>query len=114
MSVNQKIISALYGFGDPISPGTYQGDSERYFAFDYSTLGADFGDDAPRHERYLVQVHFFCPLSYNSVSRSKDIKRALFTSGFTWPEMTNASDQDGQHLVFECEMAEGAGVDGEA
>lgn len=113
MSINQKIITALSSFGDPVSPGIYQGAEERYFTFNFSTTGADFGDDAPQQEKYLVQVHFFCSLSFNSVGRAKKIKQKLFTAGFTWPTMANASDQDGQHLVFECEAAEGVELDGE-
>lgn len=114
MSINQKIITTLSGFGDPVSPGIYQGTEERYFTFNFSTIGTDFGDDAPQQEKYLVQVHFFCSLSFNSVGRAKQIKKSLFQNGFTWPTMANASDQDGQHLVFECEAAEGVELDGEA
>lgn len=113
MSINQRIMDALSDFGYPVSPTVYEGEAEQYFVFNYSTMGADFGDDAPQQEKYLVQVHFFCSPSFNSVGRAKQIKRKLFAAGFTWPEMTNASDRDGQHLVFECEAAEGVDPDGE-
>lgn len=113
MSINQKIITALSGFGDPVSPTVYHGETEQYFVFNYSTMGTDFGDDAPQQEKYLVQVHFFCLLSLNSVGRAKQIKQKLFAAGFTWPTMANASDREGQHLVFECEAAEGVELDGE-
>ena len=32
-------------------------------------------------------------------------------AGFTWPECTDASDQDGQHYVFECETVQGLEVE---
>lgn len=78
--------------------------------FNYDTLGADFADDAPGHERYLVQVHLYAPRTFDASERVRRTKRALADAGFTWPDTVNASDADGQHIVFECEYAEG--IDG--
>ena len=33
-------------------------------------------------------------------------------AGFTWPSLTDASDEDGQHWVLECEYTDGGGMYG--
>lgn len=113
MTVNERIRAALLPFGDPVFAAVATGDVQRYYAFNYTTLGADYADNDPSHERYLIQVHFFCPNSYDTVERVKQTKRSLRSAGMTWPEMTNASDENGQHVVFECEYAEGIDLDGD-
>lgn len=112
MTVDERIKAALDVFDDPVENSVYQGKAAQYYTFNYSTLGADFGDDAPQHERYLVQVHFFAPLNVNVTSRVRETKGALFGAGFTWPETVNASDENGRHIVFECEIADGADLYG--
>lgn len=107
MSVNQKIIEALSSFGYPVVPDVYTCEDDTYFAFNYSTSPIFFSDDAPRIERYLIQVHLFCPIKKNIVLLRKQAKQKLFTLGFSWPEEINASDRNEQHYVFECEAVEG-------
>ena len=35
-------------------------------------------------------------------------------AGFTWPQVTDATDAEGQHWVLECEYADGGGLYGYA
>lgn len=107
MSINERIKEALSVLEIPVVPKVFQGDDERYIVFNYNTIPVDFADDGPEHERYLIQVHLFCPLGANSLSEMRKIKEALFEAGMTWPDVTDVSDKNGQHLVFECEIAEG-------
>lgn len=110
MSVEAKVKAALDVFGDPVEKSVLYAaasdDPARYYTFSCGSIGDDFGDDAPGCERWLVSVHLFAPLTENCVQRVRETKQALFDAGFTWPRFTDASDQDGQHLVFECETAE--------
>jgi len=111
MGVNEKIKNALEVFGDPVmhgefAPKTNEPPPKQYYTFEYSTLGAAYADNAPSQERYLIMVHFYCPRTFNSVTRIKQTKVKLFGSGLTWPSMVSASDEDGQHIVFECETSE--------
>lgn len=114
MSVNEKIIAALETLGYPVVPDLYAGTEEVYLTFNYSAAGALFADDAPGYDIYLVQVHLLAPHGWNGVSVRKQIKRCLLAAGFTWPEETDAGNESqmdnskGQHLVFECQMEEGA------
>lgn len=109
MSVESRIRKALLILGDPVQHGFYQPESDckKYYTFQVNTLPISFGDDGPVYEKYLIQVHFFCPLNFNSINQSKETKRVLFEAGFTYPETVNATDEDGQHIVFECEDVEG-------
>ena len=57
----------------------------------------------PRARRWLLQLHYFCPLGYDSVATRVKLCRALHSAGFTYPSEENASDRDGQHYVLEFE-----------
>lgn len=110
MSVEARVKAALDVFGDPVEKSVLYAaggeHSARYYTFSCESVGDDFGDDEPGCERWLVSVHLFAPLAENCVRRAKETKRALFAAGFTWPRYTDATDQDGQHYVFECETAD--------
>lgn len=107
MNIEAQVKAALDAFGDPVEKSVLDAASRerpaRYYTFSCNSLGDDFGDDVPGCERCLVSVHLFAPLNENCIRRVRKTKRALFAAGFTWPEVVDATDQDGQHYVFECE-----------
>lgn len=119
MSVNSKIIAALADEEVGIvEPGIYTGSAETYYTFNFDSMGTNYADDEPNHERYLVQVHFFCPAGTNSLARRKLTKQRLYAAGFSWPSETqvepgekssSSADTDSvlrQHYVYECELME--------
>lgn len=117
MSVASQVKAALSPLGDPVWSGTKESETDttdtgRYYTFTIITLGAGFADNEPQAERSLVTVNFFCPLTFKFEPRREATKKALFNAGFTWPSTTDASDDDGRHIVFECEAIEGVDVDG--
>ncbi len=118
MNVEEKIVAALAPFGDPVEKSLLYAAANdlppQYYTFSCSSSGADFGDDEPGCERWLVNVHFFAPLRGNISRRVKQTKKALFQAGFTWPSTVDAGDQEGQHIVFVCEIAEEVELDGKA
>lgn len=109
VSVEARIVAALGGFGDPVEKSTLYAAAgkrpRRYYTFACQSFGDAYGDDEPGWERWLAQVHLFAPVADNCIRRAAQTKRALFAAGFTWPSMVDASDEDGQHYVFECETA---------
>ena len=107
MSVEERIRTVLLQFGDPVENAVYHGECRRYYTFSCVSAGADYGDDAPGHEIYLVTIHFYAPLNENITARVRDTKRALFAAGFSWPETLNNSDDNGRDIIFECEYVEG-------
>lgn len=110
MTVEEKIVSALAPFGDPVEAALLYAAARdlppRYYTFACSSSGGDFGDDEPGCEVWRVAVHYFAPLCNEDIPRRvKQTKLALRRAGFTWPSSVDASDQDGRHIVFECEIA---------
>ena len=113
MSVEKTIISALRPIGWPVESGVYTGDADKYIVFSYTSLGDDYSDDEAQHERVLLQIHIFAPLAFNVTKTVKDVKNAINAVGFTWPSREDLSDEDGRHVVLECEGAVEAERDGE-
>ena len=112
MNVNEAVVMALKIFGDPVVAVEYIEPQaverpDRYYEFSINTYGVNFANDEPTHEMALVHVHFHCPKDYDSCERVIQTKKALFDNGFTWPEAINASDKDGQHIVFDCKFLKG-------
>lgn len=110
MSVDARVKAALDAFGDPVEKSVLDASARwgpaRYYTFSSRSFGADFGDDEPGCERVSVTIHLFAPLNMDCVQQVKETKRALFAAGFTWPQTVDATDQDNQHYVFECETVD--------
>lgn len=105
MTLNRRLISALSAVVPEVAPDIYTGEASTYITFHYDLIPTQFAGNVPVFYKALVQVHLFLPLGENSLSRRGEIFTALVGAGFTWPEVINASDKDGQHFVFECEAA---------
>lgn len=78
-----------------------------YVSFSFSETPVLFGDDEPVAFKYRVTLHYVCPAEQNPYEKKKQIRSALVVAGFTSPYITNASDADGQHYVFESEYVDG-------
>lgn len=103
MTVNACLRGALSGLGLEVLPEVDEQHRERCFTFNYDMVPAQFADNRPMWYRCLVQVHLFLPLKENSVKLRQGAAAALFSAGFTWPEVVDASDEEAQHYVFETE-----------
>lgn len=101
----------------PCSLNAYDGTEDTYFVLNVDTHADNFADDAPQHDRHLVQVHLFAPFTRNTMLLRKQVRAALFAAGCTYPDVTDASESvraaDGteQHVVFECELVTGVDED---
>lgn len=118
MTINERIIQAVTQVVPVCVPGFYAPDAGEqaatvYCTFNYTETPDSFGDDAPGAVRYLCQIHLYAPWtpaageSNNTLAMRKALRRALTAAGFTAPSVTDASDEDGQHYVFECEDCDG-------
>lgn len=113
MNTAQLIISTLAFTQFPIAQSSYAGSDESYIVFRLDDYPDDFGNDSPGHIVVDATIHLFAPFSMNTRKLRKQICRALHEAGFTYPHIVDASESvrssDGteQHLVFECEIAEG-------
>ena len=106
MSIEERIITALSPIVSEIMPNVYTGDSLEYIEFNYNEIPAVIADSTTDTYRCIVQVHYYLPSKQNPTATKKQIIEALNDAGFTMPSITNASDQNGQHYVFECEGIE--------
>ena len=117
MSVNQRIITAVTPVVSVCVPEPYDPDSgsaeREYCTFDYTEMPDSFGDDGPEVIRYLIRLNYFAPRiaaageSSNTMTKRKALRQAIFDAGFTYPSVENASDEEGQHFVFEFEDLDG-------
>jgi hypothetical protein len=112
MFINEIIISALAPLSLPCDPDVHTGDAEEYLTFSCESTGDEFGDDAPLVERYNVVIHYCCPLSTDSVAKREQIKRLLSAADFSWPDMIDSTDENGQDWIFECERLLGVDAGG--
>ena len=106
MSFDSRLRKKLIPIVPIVEPNMYEGNAVEYIIFSYRERGDCFGDNEPEEIILTVQVHYFLPNGENPRAKKRLIRQALFELGGTWPEITNASDKDGQHYVFEFEYAE--------
>lgn len=110
--IAEQIKALLAELGYPVANDVYTGTEKEYLVFNYQTIPSNFADDEPQHERVLVQVHLFARHTVSTTKLEKQIKRALFDAGYTWPSRMNATEETRsstgttRHIVFECETAE--------
>ena len=116
MSVASDVAAAVAFTGYPVHQVSYDGEEATYFTLNMNAIPSDFADDAPQHDRWLIQLHLFAPFKLNTTTIRRQIRNALFAAGFTYPSLVDASESarssDGteQHIVFEFDAAEGIDV----
>ena len=103
MNVNET-LKTMFSDLLPVAADTYKGKATEYIVFNYTAIPEDFGDDDAQHWRYLTQVHLYAPHEKNSLAYRREITRRLLRSG---ADIAAASDETGQHYVFECEISGG-------
>ena len=107
-NIDQILLEAL----NPLLPGcavpnTYTGPELEYIAWNYDLIGTVYAEGKPDAARYLIQIHYYLPHGENPNIMKVRIAQALSTAGCTWPNVTNATDSEGQHWVLECEYTNG-------
>lgn len=112
MSCDEAINTAFDGIL-PIYPNVYTGDQLSYLVYNYYVIPQVFADSVAHAARYSVQLHLYLPNKVNPNPTKLSIITACLAAGFTFPSMTNASDRDGQHYIFEFEYVNAGGLYGE-
>jgi len=103
-------INTTFGEILPLYPNVYTGDALTYLVYNYYVIPEVYANSVSHASRYSVQLHFYLPHKGNPNAIKLAIINACISGGFTYPSMTNASDKDGQHYVFEFEYCNGGGV----
>ena len=119
-SVDSMIATALSGLGFPVWNAVKENEHQRqadeepvYYVFNYSSFGVGYADDEPTGELSIIQVHLHAPLAMNLTPLKRKTKAALHAAGFTWPELADASDENGRHIVFEFQYVDGVDFNGD-
>ncbi len=113
MTLNEQIIAAVTPVVPVCVPDllvTEPGETppEEYCTFNFSRYADALGDNRAHAMRALVQVHYLAPLRSNTAATRRRLWAALAdVDAFTASDITNASDQTGQHYVFEFEALGG-------
>lgn len=94
-------------------PHIYTGKALEYVTWNTWTIPEVYAERLPAAARQIAQIHWFLPHGKNPSRGKVAIARALFDAGFSWPDVTNASDEDGQQYVFECTFVNAGAVYGE-
>ena len=103
-TLDDLILDAVTPVVKPCVPNDYTGEAVEYCTFNYNELADAFGDNRAHAMRALVQVHYLAPLKANTVVTRRTLWQALASvDAFTAPDIENATDQTGQHYVFEFE-----------
>ena len=111
MNIDERIRAAVLPIVPICEPDLYDGEESTYCTFNMEEIPTAFGDDAPHAVRYLIQLHLYAPgwpKPPSTRQLRKQLCRAVLDAGFTYPEVTNASEKEAQHYVLEFE-----GVDGD-
>ena len=112
MSLNERIIQALAPAGIPCVPDTHAPDGGTYYTFAYNTAPAAWGNNSPDAEICDVSVHLWGAAGVNLLALRLRTRQLLHAGGFTWPYEVNASDEDGQHYLYECQIPQPVQMEG--
>lgn len=107
MDINLILRTALLPLGYPVEFMTYSGSEEKYIVFNIEDERAEFfADDEPQEDIVYLQVHFYCPETYNHMSDKKSIKIKLHEAGFSYPTIQTFHENDTKynHIVFQCHI----------
>ena len=109
MSLEERIRETVTPIVPEFAADVYTGDADSYCVLNATEMPESFGNNRPRAIRYLVQLHWYFPMRTDP----RDTKRALRAAigglrGCTCPTVTDATDRDGGHLVFEFQAVDGA------
>lgn len=107
MSLNQRIRAALLPIVPIVEPNRYDGEALEYITFRYDTLTEISAEGRPGALRHLVTVNWYLPNGVNPAGKKRQIAEELWAAGLTYPQVVDASDEEGQHYAFECEAADG-------
>ena len=111
MSIDEALVAAVELLVPEIAPQVYEGKALEYCTYNYAQLPALHAEGRPQAILYLVQLHYCAPRGQNCGRTIRLLSQALFCAGGTWPTVEDASDEDGQHYVLECQYKEA--LDGE-
>ena len=107
MTVNERLIAAILPLVSVCEPNNYDGTASEYCVFRYDESPEVFSDGSPGVILAPVILDWYLPKGVNPIKKKRQMCKAIFDAGFTYPYVTNVSDGGAQHFVFEFEVGDG-------
>lgn len=120
MTLNEKIIAVVTPIVSVCVPDLLVTEAdetppEEYCTFDYTQTAGLAGDDGTDIGIARVQLHYLAPLKASTVARRRALGAAIeAVDEFSIPTVTPATDEFGQHYVFEFDALTDEDDDGTA
>ena len=111
-NVDNALQTALTPLGLPVYPNLYKGDCLEYIVTNHNAIPVVYAERAPQAARHIVTVRYSLPFKKNPNPKLLEIEQALFNNGFTFPDMTDVSDSEGQIYALTCEYVNAGGFYG--
>ena len=114
MTLNERIIAVVTPIVPVCVPDLWsQRRPEEYCTFDYTQTAGLAGDDGTDVGLARVQLHYLAPLKASTVAKRRALTAAIEeTDEFSLPTISPATDELGQHYVFEFDALTEAEDDG--
>ena len=107
MTLNERIIAVVTPIVPVCVPDllvTEAGETppEEYCTFNFPLEPEALADDTAQLQRALVQLHYLAPLKASTVAKRRALAAAIEEADeFSLPTISPATDELGQHYVFE-------------
>jgi len=92
MSVEADVSTAVSFTGIPVYRKRNTGTASTYFILMVDSVPTRFRNNRPTKVRYSIVLHLVAPITYDDVSIRDSIKDALFSAGFSYPDLIDASN----------------------
>ena len=118
MTLNERIIAVVTPIVPVCVPDLLVTEAdetppEEYCTFDYTQTAGLAGDDGTDVGLARVQLHYLAPLKASTVAKRRALTAAIEeTDEFSIPTISPATDELGQHYVFEFDALTEAEDDG--
>lgn len=110
MTLDEKLVAAVSPVVAIVRPASYlpaPGEEvEEYCTYNSSELPRVHASGAPRRLLRLYQLHYYRRDRADPKPTLNRLKHEIFASWFTYPSITDVSDEDGLHWVLEFEGSE--------
>lgn len=106
-----EVRAAILPLVPVCEPWRYDGDSEEYCVFHWIETAPLFAGDRPAQLLFSLTVDWYLPgvpiegvPNTDPEPKKSQLREALFALRGSWPTVTDAGDEEGQHWVFELEV----------
>lgn len=101
MTVNQALREAILPLVPVCEPDDYGGDATEYCTFAYDDQPTFYADGVPFWVEKSVELNWYLPNGIDPISKKKQICNAIVAAGFSFPVISNLSDDASQHYLYE-------------